>query len=99
MSAPVDVLSVMDEAAYHGDGGPAPMSGDAIREARAVVAELIADADLLRRAVVSTANSGSLHVRAAWKVHDLLKIDIEAARSLCRRYGIDPDTGRGIASA
>lgn len=94
MSGPVDIFAVMDR--YGFDCGD-PESDCSL--ARAAVAELIADADLLRRAVVSAASSGSLHVRAAWKVHDLLKIDIEAARALCRRYGIDPDTGHGIASA
>jgi len=37
----VDVLAVMDEAARHADGGSAPLNGDAIRQARAAVAEMI----------------------------------------------------------
>ena len=41
----VDVLAVLNEAARHADGGGAPLNGDAIRQARAAVADLI-EADL-----------------------------------------------------
>ncbi len=53
----------------------------------------IADAELLRRAVVSAIHTKGRR-RPAWvKVMDAFSLGSTYACQLCRRFGIDPDTG------
>lgn len=85
----IDVLTAMDEAANYADGGSAPVNGDAVREARDAVAELIeadTEHDSARESLVElnrrVAENGWIDVE-----HDALRQAGERfVRAQSRRY-------------
>lgn len=57
----------------------------------------IEDYDLVRRAVISAVRGGLKRSPAWSKVMDAFALGSTFSAQLCRRYGIDPDTGADIA--
>lgn len=59
----------------------------------------ISDADLLRRAVTNVARNRPRSKEFAWSaVSDVFALESTFSMQLCRRFGIDPDSGEDLPS-
>jgi hypothetical protein len=91
-----EVLAVLKEAAYHVDGGPAPVDGDEIRQAIAAVSALYEEHQRVIWGICANArryNNRRYFKAPLWTiVRDLTGQGSTAASGLCKRAGFDPDS-------